>query len=398
MDTARQVAILAVVLVGTGTVCAQSGQVRFRGTVTTAEAHDVVPVCYGDYHVTVSIDAVLADPNLALDGMKSVQVCYETARKPAVGDAVEVNGYYWGSGLCPKQYCGRVQILLPTDYIRLCDGCDDGDWLVHGGDLHSIPPGKVGIGTDKPKEKLHVVGTALIEAAAGSQPFAAALRVVKDGAGRQLVAYFANPLDGAVETEIQLAGGKMLPWGWSLRATGGSFSIGSVAVVPPALNLTSTGFVGLGDTDPSYRLELPNTAAAAGQARANAWRTYSSRRWKVNIRTISSAMSKVRQLRGVCFDWKDSGAHDLGMIAEEVGRVVPEVVDYEANGIDASSLAYDRLVALLVEAIKEQDARIVELERALAQRDHMEQRLKSLERLVEQRALSIHSDPSHGEK
>ena len=102
-----------------------------------------------------------------------------------------------------------------------------------------------------------------------------------------------------------------------------------------------------------------------GQGRANAWKTYSSGRWKTNVRTIENAMDKVRQLRGVRFDWKDSGTADIGMIAEEVGRVIPEIVDYEANGTDASSLAYDRLVALLVEAVKEQDARIAELEQAV---------------------------------
>lgn len=94
-------------------------------------------------------------------------------------------------------------------------------------------------------------------------------------------------------------------------------------------------------------------------------------------------MDKVRQLRGVSFDWTESGSHDIGMIAEEVGRVIPEIVDYEANGTDAKSLAYDRLVALLVEALKEQDARIVELEQALACQDRLEQRLGAIERLIE---------------
>ena len=274
-----------------------------------------------------------------------------------------------------------MQILQPTDYIRLCDGCVDADWLVEGDTMHSIPAGNVGIGVDEPKEKLHVLGTALIEAVGDGQ-FDEALRVVKEGTGRQLAAYFANPKDGSTETEIQLAGGKMLPWGWSLKAASGLFTIGSIAVLPPALNITSTGKVGVGVAAPAYRLDLPNTASEWGQGRANAWKTYSSGRWKTNIRTIESAMDKIRQLRGVRFDWKESGTPDIGMIAEEVGRVVPEIVDYEANGTDASALAYDRLVALLVEAVKEQDARIAELEQALARRDHMEQRLAALERQI----------------
>ena len=72
-------------------------------------------------------------------------------------------------------------------------------------------------------------------------------------------------------------------------------------------------------------------------------------------------MEKVKNLRGVYFDWKADGKHDIGMIAEEVGKVIPEVVTYEENGKDAKSLDYARLVSVLVEAIKEQQKQIEEL-------------------------------------
>ena len=98
---------------------------------------------------------------------------------------------------------------------------------------------------------------------------------------------------------------------------------------------------------------MPNTASNAGRGQANAWVTYSSRRWKKNISPIENALEKVNKLRGVYFDWKDSGVHDIGMIAEEVGEVVPEVVGYEKNGRDANSLNYSGLVPLLVEAVKQ---------------------------------------------
>lgn len=469
MKTARHAAILVVVLGLAGSAYGQSGQVRFRGTVMTDEAHDVVPICYGDYHVTVAIETMLADPNETLTGKQSVQVCYKSPHGLVVGDVVEVNGFYWG-GDGPRQYCWRVQILLPSDYIRLLFECEDNGWMIRGDDMYSIPPGNVGIGTSGPREKLHVVGNVLVEGASPAwlnllatlghdagvrmtaagvgvntweilrqgdsadlliaerfpyppftadrvvvqsrsgnvgigtdspdqrlhvlgaalievtarEPAGAALHVVKEGTGRQLAAYLVNPRDGAAETEIQLAGGTMLPWGWSLRATEGSFSIGNVVAVPPVLTLTSSGFVGLGHTKPNYRLELPNVANTTGQARANAWRTYSSGRWKTNVRTIDNAMDKVRRLRGVRFDWRDSGTPDIGMIAEEVAQVVPEIVDCETDGTGASSLTYDRLVALLVEALKEQEARIAELENALAHRDRVEQRLQALEQLMTQ--------------
>ena len=72
-------------------------------------------------------------------------------------------------------------------------------------------------------------------------------------------------------------------------------------------------------------------------------------------------MDKVQRLRGVSFDWRANGKHDIGLIAEEVGEVVPEVVAYEENGKDAKSVDYARLVAVLIEAVKEQQSEIREL-------------------------------------
>ena len=87
----------------------------------------------------------------------------------------------------------------------------------------------------------------------------------------------------------------------------------------------------------------------------------SSRRWKANIQALEGALEKVERLRGVSFDWKASGKHDIGLIAEEVGAVVPEVVAYEENGQDAIGVDYARLTALLIEAVKEQQTQIQQL-------------------------------------
>jgi len=95
---------------------------------------------------------------------------------------------------------------------------------------------------------------------------------------------------------------------------------------------------------------------------ADAWTTYSSARWKTDIRPLESALDKVERLRGVAFNWKANGKPDIGLIAEEVAPVVPEVVGFEQNGKDARSVDYGRLTALLVEAIKQQQAEIRELE------------------------------------
>jgi len=113
--------------------------------------------------------------------------------------------------------------------------------------------------------------------------------------------------------------------------------------------------VGIGTTTPSNILTI---GRGTGHPVSDSWETYSSRRWKTNIHPLANALSKVEQLRGVSYDLKDSGKHEIGVIAEEVGRVVPEVVTYEDNGKDARGVDYSRLTALLIEATKEQQALI----------------------------------------
>ncbi|MFT5143102.1 MAG: hypothetical protein ACI80V_003092 [Rhodothermales bacterium] len=91
---------------------------------------------------------------------------------------------------------------------------------------------------------------------------------------------------------------------------------------------------------------------------ADAWTTYSSRRWKSDIRTLENALQTVERLRGVSYTWKGNGKADIGLIAEEVGAVIPEIVVFEENGVDASSVDYARIVAVLIEAVKQQQAMI----------------------------------------
>jgi hypothetical protein len=70
------------------------------------------------------------------------------------------------------------------------------------------------------------------------------------------------------------------------------------------------------------------------------------------------ALKKVERLRGVEYAYTPSGKHEIGLVAEEVGSVVPEVVTYEENGKDALSVDYSRLTALLIEAVKQQQREI----------------------------------------
>jgi hypothetical protein len=120
------------------------------------------------------------------------------------------------------------------------------------------------------------------------------------------------------------------------------------------------GYVGIGITSTwvTRRLSLPNIIGNAGFGIARSWQTYSSRKWKENVRPIESAMDKVNKLQGVRYTWKKEfgGNEDIGFIVEEVDKVLPEVVSYGSDG-NTPGMDYARINAVLVEALKEEHAK-----------------------------------------
>jgi hypothetical protein len=93
---------------------------------------------------------------------------------------------------------------------------------------------------------------------------------------------------------------------------------------------------------------------AAGTITSN-----SDARLKTNVETITGALDKVLALRGVMYDRISTGKREMGQIAQEAEAIVPELVFTDAEGI--KSIAYANTVALLIEAIKEQQKQINEL-------------------------------------
>jgi hypothetical protein len=88
----------------------------------------------------------------------------------------------------------------------------------------------------------------------------------------------------------------------------------------------------------------------------------SSIRYKENINPIDNALEKVLQLQGVTYDRKDGTAkNEPGMIAEEVAKVIPNLVSHNDDGI-VDGIHYSKTVAYLVECIKELNAKIERLE------------------------------------
>ena len=88
----------------------------------------------------------------------------------------------------------------------------------------------------------------------------------------------------------------------------------------------------------------------------------SDERLKDNITPIEGALDKINQIGGYEFDWNNNSehsGHDVGVIAQEIEKVLPELVVNRDNGYKA--VRYEKIVALLIEAIKQQQLQIDEL-------------------------------------
>jgi hypothetical protein len=99
---------------------------------------------------------------------------------------------------------------------------------------------------------------------------------------------------------------------------------------------------------------------STGSLSATIFNALSDENRKENIVPIINSTSIVKQINGVSFNWKDNGKKSYGHIAQQLEQILPELVDTNAEGV--KSVNYNGIIAFLVEAVKEMDKRITELE------------------------------------
>ena len=94
---------------------------------------------------------------------------------------------------------------------------------------------------------------------------------------------------------------------------------------------------------------------------------YSDARLKSDIKTIEGGLEKVSQLRGVTYirDDNKNGGQQIGVIAQEVEEIIPQVVMTADDEMGTKSVDYGRITAVLIESIKELKAEIDELKEKL---------------------------------
>jgi hypothetical protein len=100
-----------------------------------------------------------------------------------------------------------------------------------------------------------------------------------------------------------------------------------------------------------------------GNMTAQNFFSVSDQRYKKNISTISDAGNLLKQIRGVRFDWMRDGSHDIGVIAQEVFEVIPEAI--VSTNTSMLTVAYNKIIPLLIETIKDLQSRVETLEKKL---------------------------------
>jgi hypothetical protein len=103
----------------------------------------------------------------------------------------------------------------------------------------------------------------------------------------------------------------------------------------------------------------------------------SSLRYKTDLRPFAEGMSIINRLQPISFSWKDGGLRDLGFGAEDVQKIEPLLVTYNPQGI-VEGVKYDRITAVLVNALKEQQKQIEELKVIKAENAELKAQLAAI--------------------
>ena len=147
--------------------------------------------------------------------------------------------------------------------------------------------------------------------------------------------------------------------------------------------------VGIGTNNPLVKLQV-GTNGDGTTAEANAWNTFSDKRLKRDLVQIDNALAKVEKLNGYYYFWKEGKdqSRQAGVIAQEIEEVLPEIVTTMSDGI--KTVDYSKLTPLLIQAIKEQQKIIGELNKRI---ETLENNTNDIATLKEQyKALKLQNE------
>jgi len=248
------------------------------------------------------------------------------------------------------------------------------NWSENGNKIYNNNNGNVGIGVSNPSAPLHVNtggnddAILLLEKTINSpEEYGLVMEMDGDGDDDVLIDMRADNDGPTVDKSNSVFfvtgyGKTALGIDYNIDAgptnqleVGGNASIGSgyAGNGAPSNGLIVEGSVGIGVTNPSSKLDVN------GRINSNGITETSDKRLKKDIHTLQDALGKIESLRGVSYKWRTEeypeknfkADEHIGVVAQEVEKVLPEVVNTDGEGY--KSVEYSHLTPVLIEAIKE---------------------------------------------
>ena len=226
--------------------------------------------------------------------------------------------------------------------------------------------GQVGIGTNTPDRDLHVTG-------ATGGTIIVTRNDVTTNAGETLGDIQFDSEDQTGPSSTATAASAIIR-GIAAEAHGNSNKgghmafltqpIGTANVPAEHMRITSAGNVAIGATTASAKLYVAGDATITGKMNSNGIQESSDKRFKKDIKPLGNALENVMKLEGVKYLWRTEEFPDrkfgdrteIGVIAQDVEKIYPELVSTDEEGYKA--VQYSHMVPVLLEAIKEQQKTI----------------------------------------
>ena len=213
----------------------------------------------------------------------------------------------------------------------------------------------VGIGTTNPSQSLHVQGNVRITGGlydSNNNVGTAGSVLSSTGSG---ISWIAAASGGGIAISTNTTNQNQ----FLTYATGTGSTTGLGVTTTGLVFNPSSGNLGIGTTNPTSKLYVVGNAYITGVTTSTDFDSLSDINLKTNINQIANPLEKVMQIRGVTFNWKDGNRNSAGVIAQEIEKILPELV----HGGETKTVNYNGLIGLLIECVKKQQEEIDELKR-----------------------------------